>query len=487
METMLIVEDEKLIRQGLSVMMQRSGVPVGEILDCRNGEEALKILETTRVDVIFTDVRMPKMDGLTLIRKIAELDLPWPHPEIVVISGHDDFNYAVEAMHYGSREYILKPVKRERVTEVLLKLDDIIAQKKETSHMQEDYTKLCRQHLKYALADETLSAKEMETLRDTFGDLFPFVNYLFLCQNRDIRVTEDENAICLRRTSGFYIWAVNAGDAQSFIARNLPDACVGVSDVFHDVSDFRKAFDQSMDARKYAFFTGKRIVEPQLVSYIKEDHRPQYPFSQLARWVGSKEYPALVRLLDGFFMQAARARVFPGLFEDFMLSFYAAVADMFSHFLPPDAEGCRANDIYTSDTVDDYRIAFFQWLDGLHARICLEMESSRSAERMQEAIVFIEENYHKSLNMAVVSNHISMNYSVFSQLFKEHTGQSFVDYLRSLRIAKASDLLKHTDLRISEISARIGFDSDKYFMRSFKAIVGISPTQFRKIERTKQQ
>ena len=73
MRTLLIVEDEKLIRQGIKVMVQRSGVPVERILECSNGEQALEVLKTEDVDVMFTDIRMPKMDGITLVKEAQSL------------------------------------------------------------------------------------------------------------------------------------------------------------------------------------------------------------------------------------------------------------------------------------------------------------------------------------------------------------------------------------------------------------------------------
>ena len=106
MKRLLIVEDEKMIRQGLRVMAQRSPVEISEILDCKNGEEALEILRGTEVDVMFTDVRMPNMDGITLVQRLQTL----PHPPLtVIISGYDDFSYAVEALRCGAKEYLLKP------------------------------------------------------------------------------------------------------------------------------------------------------------------------------------------------------------------------------------------------------------------------------------------------------------------------------------------------------------------------------------------
>ena len=105
MNTLLVVEDEKLIRQGIVAMIRRSSVPVEEILECRNGEEALEILGKQRVDVMFTDIRMPKMDGLTLVNKMEELS---QKPVVIVLSGYDEFSYAVEMMKHGVRDYSFK-------------------------------------------------------------------------------------------------------------------------------------------------------------------------------------------------------------------------------------------------------------------------------------------------------------------------------------------------------------------------------------------
>lgn len=82
--------------------------------------------------------------------------------------------------------------------------------------------------------------------------------------------------------------------------------------------------------------------------------------------------------------------------------------------------------------------------------------------------------------MAVVSNHISMNYSLFSHVFKQYTGKNFVNYLKELRIQEAKRLLEETDMRIIEISLAVGYENEKHFMKLFKAVCGVSPTEYRK-------
>ncbi len=82
--------------------------------------------------------------------------------------------------------------------------------------------------------------------------------------------------------------------------------------------------------------------------------------------------------------------------------------------------------------------------------------------------------------MALVSNYVSMNYSLFSLAFKKYTGTNFVNYLKDIRIAEAKRLLSQTDERLQDISRRIGYDNEKHFMKTFKSICGISPSEYRR-------
>lgn len=128
LNTVLIVEDEKMIRQGIKSMIQRSGVPVQNIMECNNGQIALDILNSQKIDVMFTDIRMPKMDGIELVEAMQKLE---HKPLTVAISGYDDFTYAVQLLRMGVKEYILKPVEREQIVQILKKLEEEIQKNNE--------------------------------------------------------------------------------------------------------------------------------------------------------------------------------------------------------------------------------------------------------------------------------------------------------------------------------------------------------------------
>ena len=166
MKTVLIVEDEKMIRQGIKVMVQRSGVPVEVIIECNNGETALDVIREQKVDVMFTDIRMPKMDGIELVRRMQECE----HiPLTVAISGYDDFSYAVEMLRTGVREYLLKPVERQKIKEVLEKLEQELVERKQKNV---ENKKIGYQQMKYFLQNEESTPQELELMEKQYGSVF---------------------------------------------------------------------------------------------------------------------------------------------------------------------------------------------------------------------------------------------------------------------------------------------------------------------------
>lgn len=111
--------------------------------------------------------------------------------------------------------------------------------------------------------------------------------------------------------------------------------------------------------------------------------------------------------------------------------------------------------------------------------------SYRNSQDLNEAIRFIHENYHKPLDLAMVSNHVSLNYAYFSNLFKKNVGKGFAEYLRDVRLDKARRLLAETEYKIVEITPLVGYESYKSFTRAFREVMGMQPTEYRQMIRRK--
>ena len=129
---------------------------------------------------------------------------------------------------------------------------------------------------------------------------------------------------------------------------------------------------------------------------------------------------------------------------------------------------------------EEYEECFCTWVRQIRSCMDEVYDSNQNRNKIRTAVRYLEENFRTDLNMAMVSNYVSMNYSLFSIAFKEYTGVNFVSYLKNLRIEEAKRLLETTDEKVQDIGRRVGFESDKHFLKSFKSICGISPTDYRR-------
>ena len=136
-------------------------------------------------------------------------------------------------------------------------------------------------------------------------------------------------------------------------------------------------------------------------------------------------------------------------------------------------------DMFSYQTIDDYMLVLSQWIRNFDDLVCEDLDQDKTNLKMKKAIEYINSNYSTDLNMAVVSNYISMNYSLFSFTFKQYTGTNFVNYLKNIRVGEAKKLLTETDMKINEISQAVGYEHEKHFMKTFKNITGITPSEYR--------
>ncbi|MCD7715883.1 MAG: response regulator [Lachnospiraceae bacterium] len=539
MQTLLIVEDEKLIRQGIRVMVQRSGVPVENIIECGNGLMALEVLKSQKVDVMFTDIRMPKMDGIELVKAMQEL----PHqPLTVAISGYDDFSYAVGMMRGGVREYLLKPVDRESLKSILEKLE----QEVEAAREEEQRKSLSdRERLRRIMESEEMSDSERQAIGERLeGQLFP--SYVVCCFGSLSEPAAGKKGVflMLEGLSAGSICIVESSSSPFLLKNELGDACVGVSREHSGASELRQAYLEAAQARKRAFCRCEHICRfsemgvshetthlrrmavecPSDVSDAKnalrcgtadikasnEAEPTTEEIRKLVQTLGTDRYEDcryqaslfLQKVKRGVYIPAQMERYLNALLEQIPAS-YAAIfkepqgAEVAGESLrgqsaqnqsPQVQSGSgaladlqkRLTDMYSYRSLDEYTEALSRWLELVHEKTDNRSDEFRNRQKLEKAIRYIRENYSSDLNMAVVSNHVSMNYSLFSQEFKQYTGENFVSFLRNIRMEEAKRLLAQTQLRVVEISQKVGYENEKHFMKTFKSVYGISPSEFRK-------
>ena len=483
MKTVLIVEDEKLIRQGIRTMIQRSGVPVEVIMECSNGEMALEILKSQKVDVMFTDIRMPKMNGIELVQKMQELP---QKPIAIAVSGYADFAYAVEMLRMGVREYLLKPVEREKLWEIMRKLEQEIAVSQESSRTSK---RLGHQQLKYLMLNERITEDELNTMQSEYESELELQDYyVYISNQRQFQALED-NYIYLHNVEGCDVYLVTEKNAQLLLINELAQEYVGISALHSGIRELRAAYREAVEARRYAFCFEQKI-------YRTEEQKKHIPENfieqgkkltsaemklQRVQLLGTDKTEELVKVWNGLFYAVRNGWVMPEDFAVCMENFFQEIRKTYRNVLTEEEEKLKKlADYYGFPALSVWQAEFMEWLLAFQERMNSQFDTNKNRKKIKQAIDYIQENYDQDLNMAVVSNHISMNYSLFSYLFKEYTGSNFVNYLKGIRMEEAKKLLAETDLRIIEISAKVGYENEKHFMKIFKASCGVSPSEFRK-------
>ena len=465
MNTILIAEDEKFIRRGLRTMIERSPVPTGEILEARDGQEALELLRTHQVDLLVTDIRMPQMDGIELVSQLGNLD---HQPMVLVVSGYDDFSYAVEMLRGGAQDYLLKPVERERLYQALEKLEERYCQEQAA---REEQDRQFRRALRQLMLEGPRNGEQRELLEKVRGQFFtgPYVG---VCMGAG-DCPASERALCLRGTGSTIFYIVPAENSGQLDALPPP---AGKSGVHTGPEALHECYQEAYAAWKRSFFTGERCEAP----VRQGDDPPAANARQLAGLVGLSRGQEVSRLLALEAAGVSRGETDPDAFAQLCAEFIRQLRTSYQSVLTLDQEAERFADIWAFPGCARYLEELDQWLELLCGQAAQEFSDYENKQKIRQAVQYIQQNFRQPLNMAQVSNHVSMNYSLFSLLFKQYTGSNFVSYLQKLRLDEAKKLLEATDWRVNEIGRRAGFADEKHFLKVFKAAVGMSPTEYRK-------
>ncbi len=481
MERVLVVEDEKLIRQGIATMIRRCGVPVEEVLECANGLQALEILREKNVDVMFTDIRMPKMNGMELVDAMQDLDRV---PLTIAVSGYDDFSYAVEMMRHGVREYILKPVERDKLKEVMEKLEIEIERKKDVEKKTEH---LGKKLITYILTDAEESDDNLRMLdrriKSDVGDIYR----VLICAKGDELEEELHEAISLSEIEGMDVFILGKEKFGALKNKYCGEdsgliSTAGISDSHEDAGHLKKAYLQAKKRREMAFFTESIVcceedmvkVPPQLIESGRKLCEKS-AVSTRVQLIGTDRTDSIEKEWNGFFTAAERCQIEAEDFAGAIAYFCDEFESVYRHSLPAEL---RRPFVFAS--LSDFREEFMEAVFEENSGFMERASEDQTEKKMATAVKYIRENYASDLNMAVVSNEVSMNYSLFSSAFKNYTGTNFVSYVKELRMDEAKRLLSETDLRVNEIALKVGYDNDKHFMKTFKAVVGVSPSEYRK-------
>ncbi len=529
-----LVEDEVVVREGMknNIRWEKEGFAfAGEASD---GELAYPLIQKTRPDILITDIKMPFMDGLELSRLVKQ---EMPDVKIIVLSGYDEFEYAKEGISIGITDYLVKPISGNQLLEAVKKVGKLVEEEQEQRRFLETFekerlenTQLARQKFFRSLVSGTkpvsaLLKEGREIGMELAANRYNILLFQIFAGDGGEGYDEEENRVTkaieemteqipgvLMIELGLEGWAFilkETGEKEllevqnDFLKRLLEtlgsyetvEYFGGLGREAGRLSELGRCFEEANRAFAYRYLKKRNQIidssqETEPEAKEEDIHLDALDVRQLDRRAAESFLKTglksqIPHFLDEYLQSLGEKNIQSMLFRQYVTIdlYFAAVGQIqqLGYESGDLVERCgdfqNMNSVFsTVEQTKDYLTKVLEAALELREAVSRRKYSSL----LKDAKAFIRENYDNeeiSLNMTAASVNLSPNH--FSTIFSQETGQTFIEYLTSVRMEKARELLRGTSMKTAEIAFAVGYKDPHYFSYLFKKTQECTPREFR--------
>jgi YesN/AraC family two-component response regulator len=529
MYKVLVIDDEQWIRKGIVLKLTNRGFQFDWICESEDAETALVFVKENKPDIVITDIRLPEMSGIDLIREIKKI---YPEVQFIIISGYAEFQYAEQALNMGVSGYLLKPVPEEELAESVKHVIVNIEKQKELNQMEtkkkrleeSNDTLVLERAINKAFHSRTENSIDEPVQFCLMGEDKTY-NYMLLLIHIDSSSYSDskfkyediglikyaiKNIADEIRPNNNFVVVDNFKDiTQIMIVIAHPDAeelqhlcktfaydlyskiikyvtisiIIAISGVCNKIS--QEIYKQAMSALNMRLINNSRIFSYDRIEYNEKFELAEHQLRILERYITVGDYKNIrVILLDIFSSDNLRNRKS----EYIKSTYYEIIRIILKNYrVMNDYDSSLDIQCLLSDEVIDCSDNPQQIVDYLYNTLIHILKEDKNVsvncrEIIGKAKEYIKRNYVNEITVKDLANQFSVNPNYFSTIFKQETGVTLTNYLKDTRIEKACDLLRSTHCTIHEIAQIVGYEDTQYFYRVFKKTLGTTPLEYRNRE-----
>lgn len=514
MKRVMVVDDEFLVRLGLRTTMDWEAHGYKIVGEASNGKEALEMFDEADPDILLTDVKMPVMDGFTLIEEARKKK---KNLQVVILSHYDEFAYVQKALEFGATQYILKSeMNEQKLIDLLQRLslrekaqavEDTDKKTERENYLKdllfgkpanEDFAGTASMAPKPGLFDDNTymvvkgfcetsmlheDSRKMvsQTVRTILEKAFSDASTVMLFYKDQLYFT---SIVCVK--DGNSVKGVqDTVKAMQQLIRNIKQyfevvVQIGLSSMGKP-EQFPIMMGEAEQARKICFFS----LQPIEVFYPEmaqgKDKHIRISRSKLSAFIEEKDRDGLKKYIAGIFNELKQIRSY-GTFKNAVIDLLSVARticeeqkiDQTSSLSPAkfSYENCLVMPFI--DNVETY----IQELYTAISDAAVNRESGYSAV-VQNTIAYIRNNYSSNISLSDAAAVSQVSSSYLSLIFKQETGVNFSSYLTDYRMEMAKKMLVSTNKKIYEIAEEIGFSSPYYFSKVFKEYTGMTCKEYR--------
>ena len=528
----LIADDEQKICQLIEKLVDWPGLQMQVAGTAANGLEALEKIQSLHPDIVITDIRMPGYDGLELIRLSKEY---CPKTEFIIISGYRHFEYAQTAIRYGVHAYILKPIKKDELTQTLRKLGEKF-QENTAREISEEQLKQTlntdKQTLRRTFFSDFIARRSRERLswptekiNQEFRYAFSSGEFCIAVLKMDGRVFDQpknqafmadkvENAAArlfkdlvndyeLLFFGGFYYFLFQMQPEHRAGVRRqmklLLDELRVQGDILQDfavTAALGKGCEKLSDLEA-SLDNARQNIEERLVLGTGKLYENEFPENMPVKFTEftefGRQFSQALETLEVFPVREvllklkAQVLAAEGIsghellhVAEEVISLYRFSMKNFQIPLEEDVQGKLSTGTRNCASAGEL-------FDYLIREVTVSYEKAAVKKRQKEnrpiRVVkqFIAAHYQEAITLEQVSAAAGLSPAYFSTVFKKDTGMTFLEYLSGVRMDAAKHLLKETNRTVADICAAVGYSDVRYFTKSFTKYSGLKPNEYRKL------
>lgn len=523
MYNILLTDDEQIVIDTLSFIIQKEFAENVNIFSAHSGSEAVQIFQQTKIDICFVDINMPGLTGLEAIREMKSLS---SNALMIVLSAFDRFQYAQEAIDLGVFKYLTKPVNRNLVTQTLRDAMKQIDSKRGKLNSDLQLKEKLRFVSPIVESDFIYSSI---FLNDASRDMKPYLEFLniqsetyFYCCIELPEVTEQNRSElyekvkdCIRNCTDAIIGPLMmnriicyvpfenfSNEEQNNFAQHqlmnilyrqlsvkiATNVRLGVSNIEQNIAFTQMAYNQALSALAFCNnIGGVAFIDSNAKNKSEELTQILNLEQQILRRLKTGDEKKLKSSASLYF--SVLKHNFSGdidSIKDRLFTLLVSAKNIVSNFVLAEGFGAE-NEENGANTFaffkrNDVCSELEQFVLGQLCAYCLTVEKIKSIRQnpiIEKTYKFIQEHLAQSISLEETANFVNVNPFYLSKLFKEETGTNFIDYVTDLRLEKAKELLKEGKLSIKELSCATGYPDQNYFSKLFRKKFGVTPTEFR--------
>lgn len=504
----LIVDDEFIERDGIIFLIKKFSFDF-DIKECSDGEEALKYLKENSVDILFTDVKMPFMDGLELSQNSK---LIHPNLKIIIFSGFGEFEYAKKAISLGVSNYILKPINQLEFKKTIENVIEEVVQEKKEKQNREIRSFTEKEHVLLKI----ISGTSIENIRERFSldayidfinqykrmILMEFDNDFFHNHQQFIKEIQNNMGIKtdylnLNPQQGLF-FLVDSTDES--ILKNIcmkihrrileeyeVDCYFAISNLLTSPYMISEEYSNIEHIMEQRFFVSNNYIFSKNLEISLESTDEKFDNTMLKNIehdIKVKDFCSLRTHVNVLIKKFSAKNAFSQIYVKFILSnIYRNIYEEMQKVSEMDLNG-KIDKIYFCRTIQEISDILDNIINSMEKQFSKESFNDRHEIELVKSYIY--KNYGKDLSLEILAEYVYMTSSYLSSIFKKETGMGINCFIKNYRMEKAKDMLENTNIKIKEIGNLVGYSNTSYFCQSFKEFYGLTPEKYRQRDDTNE-